>query len=155
MKYLEILKPLLEKPSGYQVRIVSSRRPNLACDFEPWSLEKEVEQVQSMDIGLAPLADTPWERGKCGLKTLQYLACGIPVVGSPVGVQRKMIEQSGGGLLARTLEEWREKIKWLTDHPDEREAMGERGRAFVEATYSLREWAPRWVEQLLAATRGE
>jgi len=155
LKYLEALRPVLESPVGFRVNVVSSQAPSFACAFERWSLEREVAQVQAMDIGLAPLADTEWERGKCGLKTLQYLACGIPVVGSPVGVQRKMIERSGGGVLARTLEEWREKIRWLADHPDKREAMGERGRAFVEVTYSLREWAPRWVEQVLAATRGE
>jgi len=155
LKYLEALRPVLESPAGFQVSVVSSHAPSFTCAFEHWSLEREVAQVQAMDIGLAPLADTEWERGKCGLKTLQYMACGIPVVGSPVGVQRKMIEQSSGGMLATSLDEWREKIQWLIDHPVERAAMGERGRAFVEATYSLREWAPRWVEQVLAAARGE
>jgi len=118
-------------------------------------LEREVEQVQSFEIGLAPLADTEWERGKCGLKTLQYMACGIPVVASPVGVQREFVERSGGGLLAQTIDEWRERIQWLAERSEERRAMGERGRAFVEANYSLRKWAPRWVEQVTAVARGE
>lgn len=138
MKYLEPLREI-------RMKVVSSRRPGFACDFEPWRLEREVEQVQSFDIGLAPLADTEWERGKCGLKTLQYMACGIPVVASPVGVQREFVERSGGGLLATTLDQWRESIRWLADRPEERRAMGEKGRRFVEANYSLQEWAPRWV----------
>ena len=89
------------------------------------------------------------------MKTLQYMACGIPVVASPVGVQREFVERSGGGLLAQTIDEWRERIQWLAERSEERRAMGERGRAFVEANYSLRKWAPRWVEQVTAVARGE
>jgi hypothetical protein len=139
MKYLDDLQEI-------RMKVISSQRPSFACEFEPWSLEREVEQVQSFDIGLAPLADTEWERGKCGLKTLQYMACGIPVVASPVGVQREFIERSGGGLLAATLDQWNESIRWLADRPDERWAMGEKGRRFVETHYALRTWASRWVD---------
>ena len=98
-KYVEMIEPALR---GFRVKVVSSEPPHFRCEFERWSLEREVEQVLSFDIGLAPLADTEWERGKCGLKVLQYMACGIPVVASPVGVQRDFVERSGGGLLAGT-----------------------------------------------------
>ena len=141
-KYLEMIRGAL---TGWRVKAVSAVKPAVDCEFEAWSLEREVALTQSFDIGLAPLADTEWERGKCGLKTLQYLACGVPVVGSPVGVQRAMIERSGGGLLAASGAEWRQGIKWLATHPAERQAMGERGRAFVMKRYSLQEWAPHWV----------
>ena len=150
MKYLEILRPLFVEPCGHRMKVVSSSPPSFPCEFVRWSLEREVEQVQLMDVGLAPLSDTPWERGKCGLKTLQYMACGIPVIASPVGVQRALIEESGAGLLAASIDEWRKKIGWLVEHPDERRAMGARGRKFVEEKYSLRTWAPRWVEALIA-----
>jgi len=150
IKYLEMLRPLLAEPSGHRVRVVSSHPPGFPCEFVRWSLESEVEQVQSMDIGLAPLADTPWERGKCGLKTLQYMACGIPVIASPVGVQRTFIEQSGAGLLAASLDQWREKIRWLAGHPEEQRTMGAKGRKFVEENYSLRTWAQHWVDALTA-----
>ena len=153
IKYLEMLRPLFVEPSGYRVKVVSSHLPGFPCKFVRWSLESEVEQMQSMDIGLAPLADTPWERGKCGLKTLQYMACGIPVIASPVGVQRMLIERSGAGLLAASLEEWDEKIHWLIEHPDERRAMGARGRKFVEENYSLRTWSPHWVEAIVTLAR--
>jgi glycosyltransferase involved in cell wall biosynthesis len=148
MKYLKLLPKM-------RLKVVSSEPPAFPCEFERWSLEREVEQVQSFDIGVAPLADTEWERGKCGLKTLQYMACGIPVVASPVGVQREFVERSGGGLLASTPEEWREKIARLSERPDERRAMGERGRAFVEANYSLCAWASRWIEALRAVAGGK
>jgi hypothetical protein len=138
-KYLEPLREI-------RMKVVSSHPPEFPCEFEPWSLECEVEQVQSFDIGLSPLADTEWERGKCGLKTLQYMACGIPVVASPVGVQREFVERSGGGVLATTLEDWKETIRRLSGQPEERRAMGEKGRRFVEENFSLRVWAPRWVE---------
>jgi glycosyltransferase involved in cell wall biosynthesis len=148
-KYLEELAPVL---SGLPVRAVSAVRPAVPGEFLPWSLEREVELTRSFAIGLAPLADTAWERGKCGLKCLQYMACGVPVVGAPVGVQREFIEQSGGGLLARSLPEWREKIEWLLAHPAERAAMGARGREFVVAKFSLRTWAPRWLELVRGAS---
>ena len=148
MKYLESVVPALK---GYRLKVVSSLAPSFACEFEPWSLECEVEQVQAMDIGLAPLTDTMWERGKCGLKTLQYMACGIPVIASPVGVQREMVERSGGGVLASSLDEWREKMRWLVGHSDGRREMGERGRRFVEQNYSLSAWMLPWVTQLLGA----
>lgn len=151
LKYLERLGPLLAAPRGFRVKVVGSAPPGFACQFERWTLEGEVGQLQSMDIGLAPLTDGRWERGKCGLKVLQYWSCGIPVIASPVGVQREMIEQSGGGLLAGTLGEWEEKIRWLVEHPPERKMMGERGRRYVAERYSLKVWAPRWVELLLAA----
>lgn len=148
MKYLGSVVPALK---GYRLKVVSALAPSFACEFEPWSLEREVEQVQSFDIGLAPLADTTWERGKCGLKVLQYMACGIPVIASPVGVQREMIERSGGGVLASSPGEWREKIHWLVGHTDERREMGARGRRFVEQNYSLNAWMLPWVTQLLGA----
>jgi glycosyltransferase involved in cell wall biosynthesis len=148
LKYLESLRSGLGE---FHVKVIAARRPRWRCDFEPWSLEREVEQVQSFDIGLAPLADSTWERGKCGLKVLQYMACGIPVIASPVGVQREMIERSGGGVLASSLDEWREKIRWLMQHSDERRAMGAWGRRFVEQNYSLRAWMLPWVTQLLGA----
>lgn len=147
MKYLETLRPVLGEFS--RLKVVSSRRPGFPCDFEPWSLEREVEQVQSFDIGLAPLADTEWERGKCGLKVLQYMACGIPVVASPVGVQREMVERSGGGVLAKSPAEWREKIRGLMDNSDARREMGVCGRRFAEENYSLQGWALPWVTRLL------
>jgi hypothetical protein len=147
MKYLE---ELWEIP----MKVISSKVPGFACEFEPWSLGREVEQVQSFDIGLAPLTDTEWERGKCGLKTLQYMACGIPVVASPVGVQKDFVERSGGGILAATLNQWKESVRWLAERPEERRAMGEKGRQFVEANYSLRVWAPQWVERIVCLTSG-
>jgi hypothetical protein len=141
-KYLEPLREV-------RMKVVSSEPPRFPCEFEPWSLEREVEQVQSFDIGLSPLADTEWERGKCGLKTLQYMACGIPVVASPVGVQQEFVERSGGGVLATTQQQWRDAIRRLSERPDERRTLGEKGRRFVEENFSLRVWAPRWVEQVI------
>ena len=95
-----------------------------------------------------PLPETPWARGKCGYKLIQYMACGLPVVASPVGVNRRIVEHGVNGFLAETEDEWRKAIETLLHDPDLRRRMGLAGRAKVEREYSLEVWGPR-VAKLL------
>ncbi len=122
-----------------------------ALEALPWSEQSEVALIQGMDIGLMPLDDSPWARGKCGYKLIQYMACGLPVIASPVGVNSEIVEHGVNGFLASTQAEWREALDRLLGDAALRHRMGTEGRRKVELCYSLQSWAPR-VAQLLIDT---
>ena len=113
------------------------------CDPIPWNAATEVEDLRALDIGLMPLPDTEWARGKCGLKALQYMAMGIPAVCSPVGVNSSIIRDGENGFLAATEEQWIERLSRLVTSPDLRERIGQAGRTTVEKAYSAKVQAPR------------
>ena len=113
-----------------------------------WSEDTEVDAIQSMDIGVMPLPDTPWARGKCGYKLIQYMACGLPVVASPVGVNKEIVEHGVNGFLAESDAEWRTAIEALISDQDLRRRMGAAGRQKVENEYSLQVWGPRVATML-------
>ena len=150
------LLPLLRElcaGGGVVVRAVGAgamaerdRFPGL--ELVDWSEETEVAEVQRMDIGIMPLADSPFERGKSGYKLIQYMACGLPAVASPVGVNRTILADGVSGYLATTEPEWREALTRLIADPGLRRRMGEQGRQRVEASYSLDSQAPRLIELL-------
>jgi glycosyltransferase involved in cell wall biosynthesis len=113
--------------------------------LEPWSEATEIAAVQAMDIGIMPLPDEPWARGKCGYKLIQYMACGLPVVASPVGVNAQIVTDATG-LLASGLEPWRAALGRLVGDAALRRRMGEAGRARAVEAYSLHAHAPRLIE---------
>ena len=115
---------------------------------EPWSLDGEVRLFSTCDIGVYPLEDDEWARGKCGFKAIQFMACGVPVVASAVGVNREIIEDGVNGFLASTGDEWVEKAGRLLDDAALRRRIGAAGRETIEARYSLRVNAPRLVATL-------
>ncbi len=117
-------------------------------DIRPWSEAGEVSQIQQMDIGLMPLTDTPWARGKCGYKLIQYMACGVPVIASPVGVNREIVEHGVNGFLAGSDAEWQEALDRLLTDSALRRTMGAAGRRKVEERYSLHVWGPRLADML-------
>jgi glycosyltransferase involved in cell wall biosynthesis len=113
--------------------------------FVPWSPEVEIRETAAFDIGVMPLPDTPWTRGKCGFKALQYMGLGIPAVASPVGVNAEIITHNRNGLLARTLEDWSACLKRLVEDAGLRERLGHAGRKRVEENYALDVQAPRLI----------
>lgn len=117
-------------------------------DNLPWSEDTEITQIQAMDIGIMPLTDTPWARGKCGYKLIQYMACGLPVVASPVGVNAEIVEHGVNGFLASSETEWREALASLLCDPVLRQKMGAAGRQKVEKEFSLQVWGPRVATML-------
>ena len=117
-------------------------------EFIHWGREKEVEVIRSFDIGIMPLEDDEWSRGKCGLKALQYMAVGIPVVASPVGVNKEIIQDGINGYLADTSQEWEDKLKLLLEEEKRRRDIGLKGRETVENHYSLKVNAPRLIKAL-------
>ena len=98
----------------------------------------EQEDVAEMDVGIMPLEDKPWERGKCGYKLIQYMASGVAVCASPVGVNVDIVGTSGAGLLADSPERWEAALEVLVNDAEARSAMERRGRQAVVDKYSIR-----------------
>jgi glycosyltransferase involved in cell wall biosynthesis len=134
-----------------RVRVVGAGQAVLAgvtLEAKPWSLAEEREDLQGFDIGLMPMPDDPWTRGKGGYKLLQYMALGLPVVTSPVGINRQIVRDGESGYWARTPEEWEDRLARLIQDADLRRHLGQRGRAEVEATYALSLASERLLEIL-------
>lgn len=121
---------------------ISSKLQNLKFDIVPWSKDSESELIQQMDIGIMPLIDGPWERGKCGYKLIQYMACSVPVIASSVGANIDIVKNSESGLLADNVQTWQNSLIQLLDNPEERLKFGKLGRKAVENFYSSKIQAP-------------
>jgi glycosyltransferase involved in cell wall biosynthesis len=115
-------------------------------ELVPWTEVTEVSEVQHFDIGIMPLIDAPFQRGKSGFKLVQYMACGIPAIASPVGVNRDILEGEGVGILASTSNEWRKAFDRLLADPNLRRRLGTVGRERAVRDYSLSSQAPRLIE---------
>ncbi len=140
---------LLARRPGVLVKIIGAGRiemPPVGLDFVEWSEDSEIADIQSMDIGIMPLPDELWARGKCGYKLIQYMACGLPVVASPVGVNSTIVEHGVNGYLAESLDEFKVYIEQLLVNQELRSIMGSNGRLRVESDYSLKAHAPRFVK---------
>lgn len=117
----------------------------------PWSAAREVEDLRPLDVGVMPLPDDEWSRGKCGLKALQYMALGIPPVVSPVGANGTIVQNVANGLHASTEDEWVDGLARLLADAALRERLGRAARRTVEDCYSARVHAPRLASVLRAA----
>ena len=139
----EPLAEFLSQHADARLLVVCDREPSLksipprARNFVRWSDENEVASVQGMDAGLMPLPDTEWARAKCALKMLLYMAVGVPVITSPVGVGAGLIERSGVGVAASSPDEWYEALRLLFDCGETARAMGAAGRRLAEGEYSV------------------
>ncbi|MCC7501635.1 MAG: glycosyltransferase [Flavobacteriales bacterium] len=131
------------------IRVVgdgSYREPELGVVGMPWRKDTELLDLGGMDIGIMPLPDDEWARGKCGLKGLQYMALGIPAIMSPVGVNSEIIRDGVNGHLATTKEEWVDRLSRLIDNTEARRAMGIEAKRTVEEHYSVHAWRSRYLE---------
>jgi len=149
------LKPLLEAQNSRFKAVGAGlvEKTKGALNIVPWSEETEVGQIRDMEIGIMPLSDTPWARGKCGYKLIQYMACGLPVVASPVGVNAKIVEHGVNGFLAETDDDWHNAILTLMNDASLRRRMGEAGRKKVEENYSLQTWGRRVAAMMQGVVR--
>jgi glycosyltransferase involved in cell wall biosynthesis len=151
--YLERCLPVLEKMNRDKKRVelvlVGAGRSFEApwITSLPWTPESEKELLASFDIGIMPLPDDEWTRGKCGYKLLQYFAAGVPAVASPVGVNTAMVGNERGAL-ATSEAEWLSALELLVSDARVRKEMGSNARSFVEARYSYQHWAPQLAEML-------
>jgi glycosyltransferase involved in cell wall biosynthesis len=151
--YLRPILPVLERVNRNRLRArlvtIGGTLNHTAAWLEqkPWSLASEADELARFDIGVMPLPDTQWARGKCGYKLLQYFAAGVPAVASPVGISSNLVG-TDRGLLAGTADDWERSLDRLIRDPQERAERGARARSFVEREYSYQRWAPRLAELL-------
>ncbi|MHB8724071.1 MAG: glycosyltransferase family 4 protein [Casimicrobiaceae bacterium] len=126
-----------------QLRVICNRRPTLnslsadRVEYVPWTPAIEVSALQDLQIGLMPLQDTAWTCGKCALKMLTYMSCGVPVVASPVGMNAEVLAMGSFGFGARTQDEWVDALATLLAEPDVAQRMGDAGRAVIDANFSV------------------
>jgi glycosyltransferase involved in cell wall biosynthesis len=125
----------------------------LKVESREWSAASEGQLLSECDIGIMPLSDTEFTRGKCGLKLIQYMACGLPVVASPVGVNRNIVEENRNGFLATDAGEWFEKLEALIENAGLRKRLGEFGRRKVAAQYTVEHGLAKWLEILKKRSR--
>jgi glycosyltransferase involved in cell wall biosynthesis len=125
----------------------------LRYETPSWSEESEGPLLAECDLGIMPLPDTEFARGKCGLKLVQYMACGLPVVASPVGVNGEIVDHEKSGFLASTASEWEEALGYLIANRELRCRMGLAARQRVESEYTLEHGFARWME-VLAGNQG-
>lgn len=152
--YLSIIAPALRAVPSVKLQVVGGAVPSelsgIAAESFAWTEDSEVERIADFDVGIMPLTDTPWERGKCAYKLLQVMAAGKPVIASPVGANRQVVQHGVNGFLAETTEEWAEALRKFAD-PEVRRSMGEEARKTVAAQYAAAVIAPRLASILNAA----
>lgn len=132
----------------------SYRHATLGIVGEAWQADTELAELQKIDVGLMPLPDTEWARGKCALKGLQYMALGIPTLMSPVGVNAEIVRDAVNGFLPRDEDAWVERLCELVVDSALRRRLGEAGRATVVADYSVIRWRDTYVELIRKAAAG-
>ena len=147
--FLNILNKVWQKLPGNPIlKIIGNSYKPEGIEYinEVWDSETELNELMTFDIGITPLPDNEWTRGKCGFKTLQYMSMAIPVVSSPVGVNTEIILDGINGFLARNEEEWIEKLTLLIENPELRQRIGIAGRKTVEGKYSVKVWTPAYLK---------
>jgi len=134
---------------GLELRVVCDRTidlPGVNVTFRRWSSATEAAELADADIGVSFLPDDSWSRGKCGLKTLQYMAAGLPVVANPVGMDRSLVVDGKSGFLATDPDQWAEALARLAEDPMLRRRMGTAGRQTVEQEFSVTAWGKTLAE---------
>jgi glycosyltransferase involved in cell wall biosynthesis len=143
--------------TGARLTLISQTTPTLGelesmIDRLSWSEQIQHERLASFDVGIAPLPDEPYTRGKSGYKLLQYAAAGLPLVGSPIGVNQRLLKELRMPA-ATSVEEWVDAIVDLLARPTtERERLGRHARRVVEAQYSYDAWLSRWQEAVVGGS---
>ena len=147
LEVIEGLIPELKKEIDFDFLLISNKAPNWDFDFiyKQWELETEQEDLLKMHIGIMPAKQGPWFEGKCGFKLIQYHACGIPAVASPVGVNSLITLDHKTGFIANNREEWKADLKKLITDASLRASMGKQGREHIERNYSLNSLFPAFV----------
>jgi glycosyltransferase involved in cell wall biosynthesis len=153
LHYLKRLEPVFQRLcaefNNVQIKIVSNDfidMDGVRVIKEKWALDTEIESLRSFDIGIMPLDDTHWARGKCGYKILQYMGVGVPVVASPVGINSEFIQHGKTGFLASSSDEWHWALRTLILEDQARKTFGLKGRGQVEQYYSQARFSARYVE---------
>jgi len=140
-KYLNSIAPALVhmcKNDNVIVTLIgaeSIEMPGVSLRIIPWSEETEIACLSSFDVGIMPLPDEPWANGKCGFKLIQYMASGLPVIASSIGVNKEIVDHGVNGFLSDSNEQWIEAFEKLYENIDMRVKMGQVGRKLIESKY--------------------
>ena len=143
LRHLKLIIPIireLESKFNFEFLIISNENPKLdlkSFKYIKWNKNTEIIDLQRISIGVMPLYNEEWERGKCGFKGLQYMALKIPTIMSPVGVNTEIISNGKNGFLAKSEQEWFEKLELLIKNKELREKFGNEGRKTLLERYSL------------------
>ncbi len=153
--YLEMIRPAIARLSseypGLSLRVISSQFPEwdeIPIERIPWSSETETRHIETADVGLMPLAEDAWARGKCAFKLLQYKAAGLPSVATDIGVNRDVVRHGRDGFLATSAGQWYEHLQRLLDDADLRRGMGVSAREHVLRNFDRSVVVPRTVALL-------
>jgi len=155
LPYLREISDILEevaKTFPLRLLVVSDRDirlPGIQVDNRRWSKETEIADILEMDIGVMPMPDDPWSRGKCGFKAIQYMAAGIPVVCSAVGANVDIVRDEVDGFCVKRPEDWRARLLELCSSVELRRQMGSRARMRVQEAYSLAALQSRWQAAII------
>jgi glycosyltransferase involved in cell wall biosynthesis len=155
--YLQLLcEPLqvLAKTHSFVLRVIGGAGvdiPGVQVEMVPWTEDTEVASLRECALGVMPLLDSVWERGKCGYKLIQYMACGLPVVASNVGVNSEIVVQHENGYLVSSAEEWVTALSSLLSSRAIASRMGASGRTRVEQMYCLEKTGPKYAALLRTA----
>ncbi len=157
--YLRLLQEPLQRLAQrvpFVLRVIGGdfALPGVQVECLPWSGDTEVAYITAADVGVMPLLDSPWERGKCGYKLIQYMACGLPVVASDVGVNPEIVRHKENGYLASTPDDWVAALEALLQSPSLRAQLGAQGRRRVEEAYCIQKTGPL-MAQLLRTAAGK
>lgn len=158
--YLELVRESIERlgqESDVRLILIGSGpiRPfsNVSMQVLPWTEEIDTRLSQLFDVGIMPLVDGPFERGKCGYKLIQYMAGGLPVIGTPVGVNATIVEPGVNGYLASSSSDWYSALHELRDDLQKRKMMGQAGRRKAEQMYNLHGTAPKLLNLLSSVSK--
>jgi glycosyltransferase involved in cell wall biosynthesis len=138
----------LEQKCDFEFVVIANQAPNFQIPnlkFIKWQQESEVEDLSQIDIGVMPLPDEEWTKGKCGFKLIQYGALEIPSIASPIGVNTSIVKEGENGFLASTHEEWVEKLSLLIENKELRRKLGSAGRQTVVEKYSVEANKEKWL----------
>jgi glycosyltransferase involved in cell wall biosynthesis len=149
-----VVEPLKEIGREGIVRLIAIGAKQFSIEgveveIRAWDEDKEVQDLLECDVGIMPLPVTNWAKGKCGFKLIQYMACGLPVIASPVGANNDVVKIECG-LLASGHHQWVDALRKLRDNPELRKSMGQVGRLVVEAEYSTTVVATKIIELILS-----
>jgi glycosyltransferase involved in cell wall biosynthesis len=144
------LKKVFEHSSDVSLTLIGAGKndplPGIKKMILPWDEERQITDLQTFDVGIMPLPDGPFERGKCGYKLVQYMASGLPVIASPIGANKKIVDHGINGFLAPTDDDWFNAFMQLKNDIAKRQQMGITGRKKAEQSYNLSVTAPRLLE---------
>ena len=152
LKYLDQVVPVLAKLEAegldFEFRVISNQPPALplrSLVFLPWCKETEIADLLGFHVGLMPLEDDLWAKGKCAFKALQYMALGIPALVSPVGMNTEVVQHGQNGFVCSTPAEWEASLRQLLADADLRQHLGQAARATIEQRYSVRANTPNFL----------